>query len=81
MYKLQEYAGVPRRKHSVGKATWPGRKQVWRRYAADGGMVGDILALETPDKPGEPLIQPFMREGRRFAPARNTCRHSAARQT
>ena len=31
-YKLQEYAGVPRRKRSAGKATWPGRKQVWRRY-------------------------------------------------
>ena len=30
-YKLQEYAGVPRRKRSQGKATWPGRKQVWRR--------------------------------------------------
>ena len=29
-YKLQEYAGLPRRKHSAGKATWPGRKQVWR---------------------------------------------------
>ena len=33
-YKLQEYAGSPRRKHSAGKATWPGRKQVWRRYRA-----------------------------------------------
>ena len=31
-YKLQEYAGLPRRKHSAGKATWPGRKQVWRHY-------------------------------------------------
>ncbi|MGO9357011.1 MAG: nicotinate phosphoribosyltransferase, partial [Xanthobacteraceae bacterium] len=31
-YKLQEYAGLPRRKRSTGKATWPGRKQVWRRY-------------------------------------------------
>jgi nicotinate phosphoribosyltransferase len=30
-YKLQEYAGLPRRKHSPGKATWPGRKQVWRK--------------------------------------------------
>src|SRR5690606_10075766 len=26
-YKLQEYAGVARRKQSEGKATWPGRKQ------------------------------------------------------
>src|SRR6202043_687945 len=36
VYKLQEYAGVPRRKLSENKATWPGRKQVWRRYGADG---------------------------------------------
>ena len=36
-YKLQEYAGSPRRKHSAGKATWPGRKRfggapAWRPY-------------------------------------------------
>src|SRR6185437_4346308 len=29
-YKLQDYAGRPRRKLSEGKQTWPGRKQVWR---------------------------------------------------
>src|SRR5690606_33627014 len=29
-YKLQEYAGIGRRKRSAGKATWPGRKQIWR---------------------------------------------------
>ena len=48
VYKLQEYAGVPRRKRSANKATWPGRKQVWRRYGADGRMAGDLLSLETP---------------------------------
>ena len=42
VYKLQEYAGLPRRKRSANKATWPGRKQVWRRYGADGRMVGDL---------------------------------------
>jgi nicotinate phosphoribosyltransferase len=68
VYKLQEYAGLPRRKRSEKKATWPGRKQVWRRYGADGRMAGDILALEGHDKPGEPLIQPFMRGGRRLRP-------------
>src|SRR5690606_17665962 len=39
-YKLQEYAGVPRRKLSAGKATWPGRKQVWRSVDALGRMCG-----------------------------------------
>ncbi len=50
-YKLQEYAGLPRRKRSAKKATWPGRKQVWRRYGADGRMEGDVLALDTPSLP------------------------------
>src|SRR5206468_3790370 len=44
-YKLVEYAGRPRRKRSEGKASWPGRKQVWRRHGDDGRMCGDVLAL------------------------------------
>jgi nicotinate phosphoribosyltransferase len=36
--KIQEYDGRAKRKRSVGKATWPGRKQVFRRHAADGTM-------------------------------------------
>jgi nicotinate phosphoribosyltransferase len=65
-YKLQEYAGRPRRKLSSGKATWPGRKQVWRRFAPDGRMQGDVLTLEGDEHPGEPLIRPFMQAGRRL---------------
>lgn len=68
-YKLQEYAGVPRRKHSSGKATWPGRKQVWRQYDADGRMAGDILGLDQDRHPGEPLLHIVMQDGRRLAPA------------
>ena len=30
VYKLEEYAGLARRKHAPGKDTLPGRKQVWR---------------------------------------------------
>lgn len=66
-YKLQEYAGRPRRKRSPGKATWPGRKQVWRRYD-DGRMLGDIISLESDPQPGEPLLVPAMRNGRRLFP-------------
>jgi nicotinate phosphoribosyltransferase len=65
-YKLQEYAGLPRRKRSIGKATWPGRKQVWRQYGADGRMRGDVLSVEDDRQPGEPLIRPVMRNGRRL---------------
>jgi nicotinate phosphoribosyltransferase len=68
-YKLQEYAGKPRRKRSEGKATWPGRKQVWRAYDTDGRMRGDMLALESDKQSGDPLIQHVMRAGKRVAPA------------
>ena len=65
-YKLQEYAGLPRRKRSAGKATWPGRKQVWRRYGVDGRMSSDILSTHDDEQDGEPLIQLVMRQGRRI---------------
>jgi nicotinate phosphoribosyltransferase len=68
-YKLEEYAGLPRRKRSAGKATWPGRKQVWRRFGADGRMAGDVLSLENDDQAGEPLIELVMQGGKRVAPA------------
>jgi nicotinate phosphoribosyltransferase len=66
-YKLEEYAGEPRRKRSEGKATWPGRKQVYRRYDAGGRMAGDTVALENKDlQEGEPLLRQVMRNGRRI---------------
>jgi nicotinate phosphoribosyltransferase len=68
-YKLQEYAGTARRKHSSGKATWPGRKQVWRRLGPDGRMAGDVISLEDDRQPGEPLLVPVMRDGRRLMPS------------
>ncbi|HSJ80249.1 MAG TPA: nicotinate phosphoribosyltransferase [Thiobacillus sp.] len=68
-YKLQEYAGRARRKRSEGKATWPGRKQVFRRHDADGRMAGDVVTLESDPQPGEPLLAPVMRGGRRLAPS------------
>jgi nicotinate phosphoribosyltransferase len=67
-YKLQEYAGQARRKLSAGKATWPGRKQVWRSFAPGGAMSGDVLSLADDSQPGEPLIAPVMRAGKRIAP-------------
>jgi len=70
VYKLQEYAGAARRKLSAKKATWPGRKQVWRRYDAGGRMAGDILTLEGYDKAGaEALIEPVMQNGKRLRPS------------
>ncbi len=66
-YKLQEYAGIARRKRSVGKATWPGRKQVWRSFGDDGRIAGDVLALHDDQQAGEPLLVPAMRRGQRLA--------------
>jgi nicotinate phosphoribosyltransferase len=69
VYKLQEYAGNPKRKRSEGKATWPGRKQIYRGALADGTLAGDCLGLEDHPHPGEVLLQPVMTGGRRLAPA------------
>ena len=69
VYKLQEYAGRACRKRSEGKATWPGRKQVYRHDGADGRMAYDVLTLADDPEDGTALIQPVMREGRRLAPA------------
>lgn len=63
-YKLTEYAGLPKRKRSMGKATWPGRKQVFRTHGDDGRMAGDVLSLEGDPQPGMPLLVPVMRGGR-----------------
>ena len=65
-YKLQEYAGLARRKLSAGKATWPGRKQVWRHYGREGRMCQDVLSLEGDEQAGEPLIELAMTGGRRL---------------
>jgi nicotinate phosphoribosyltransferase len=69
VYKLQEYAGVARRKRSIGKSTWPGRKQVWRRKDRDGNISGDTVGLEGEVQPGETLLERVMHAGRRVASA------------
>jgi len=67
-YKLQEYAGKPRRKRSEGKATWPGRKQVYRRYDETGLIREDLLTVEGDLQDGDALIAPVMYGGKRLTP-------------
>ncbi len=62
-YKLVEYDGRPRMKLSEGKITYPGRKQVFRRYTGTGLFYEDHLGLREENLPGEPLLKCFMREG------------------
>jgi nicotinate phosphoribosyltransferase len=66
VYKLEEYAGRPRRKRSTAKATWPGRKQVWRSYGEGGRFARDVITVEGDAQPGEPLLVPVMRAGKRL---------------
>src|SRR5262249_28533337 len=78
VYKLQEYSGTPRRKRSHNKATWPGRKQVWRHYDPAGRMASDRISLDNSRWPAdrravsyraEALLACVMRDGRRLAPS------------
>jgi nicotinate phosphoribosyltransferase len=69
VYKLVEVERDGRRafkmKHSEGKATWPGRKQIWRD--AEGDVVA--LADEPPPSAGaRPLLEQVLASGRRVAP-------------
>jgi nicotinate phosphoribosyltransferase len=67
VYKLQEYAGRARRKRSPRKATWPGRKQVYRESDAAGRFLRDRLALESePGGGAQALLVPAMKDGRRM---------------
>jgi nicotinate phosphoribosyltransferase len=63
-YKLQEYAGKPRRKRSHGKVTWPGCRQVFRRYDDGGLLASDRVALVGEPADGEALLLPVMRGGK-----------------
>ena len=81
-YKLVEYDGRPRMKLSEGKITYPGRKQVFRRYDDSGLMEEDLLALREEDLPGEPLLKCFMRERNLLEtpPSLSTIRRRAAEE-
>src|SRR6516225_5960874 len=64
VYKLQQYAGQPRRKRSTGKATWPGPKQVFRERAPSGEYHCDRIVREDEPAAGEALLLEVMRAGR-----------------
>ncbi|MFM9881882.1 MAG: nicotinate phosphoribosyltransferase [Burkholderiales bacterium] len=68
VYKLQELDGAAKRKRSPGKATWPGRKQVFRFFDSHGRFAHDEVTLMSDHRHGEPLLRPVMRDGRRLRP-------------
>lgn len=84
VYKLVEYDGQPVVKLSTGKATLPGRKQVWREVRG-GQLRRDTIGLDQEtDLPGEPLLVKAMVDGDRVGArgaveqARERCARSLA---
>lgn len=63
VYKLVEIDGIPVMKEAIGKVTYPGRKQIFRKPG-----VGDRLGLISEDANGEiPLLQLVFKQGQRIA--------------
>jgi len=63
-YKLVEYQNRPVLKLSTGKASYPGKKQVFRQTGANGKADKDIIGLRSENLPGEILLGEIMRDGR-----------------
>jgi nicotinate phosphoribosyltransferase len=61
-YKLVEYQDRPVLKLSPGKASWPGKKQVFRALSA-AGTQKDVIGLREEDLPGDRLLEEVMRQG------------------
>lgn len=70
VYKLVEIerngAMAPLMKHSPGKRSLPGAKQVWRAGPRDAA-AGDVIGLPDEAEVGRPLLRPVMRRGVRLA--------------
>ena len=67
VYKLVEIDGIPTMKQSSRKATYPGRKQIFRRLDKSGFLESDRLGLatETASSKEQPLLQLMMQKGKR----------------
>jgi len=63
-YKLVEYHDRPVLKLSTGKASWPGKKQVFRVRDGKGQAQHDLIGLRDEKLPGESLLKEVMRDGR-----------------
>lgn len=66
-YKLVEYNRAPVLKLSTGKASSPGRKQIFRTRNERGNFARDTIGLRGEQIGGETLLEEAMLEGRRTA--------------
>ncbi len=64
-YKLVEYQDRPVLKLSTGKASWPGKKQLFRFRDSSGQLERDFVGLRDEKLPGESLLKHVMQDGRR----------------
>ena len=63
-YKLVEYNGRQVLKLSTGKASSPGRKQIFRFADGEARLKRDVIALRNEELPGaEPLLKKVMEKG------------------
>lgn len=69
IYKLVEIDGIATMKQAPNKATYPGRKQIYRQ-TVEGKLIKDRLALasELPLDQEQPLLQLVMKQGQRIQP-------------
>ncbi|MBD2016462.1 nicotinate phosphoribosyltransferase [Microcoleus sp. FACHB-53] len=69
IYKLVEIDGIATMKETINKATYPGRKQIYRQIV-NGKLIQDRLALfwEAPQPNEQPLLQLVMKQGQRVQP-------------
>jgi nicotinate phosphoribosyltransferase len=85
LYKLAEVERdgevLEAAKFTATKVTYPGRKQVYRQTDSAGNYAGDVIALENESMPGEPLLIPVMRGGKRVGPAAPLARSQRRCQT
>ena len=75
-YKLMEYEGTPRMKRSIGKETFPGRKQIFRKVE-DGRMAGDTITVGRGRGGRMPACRESHGEGTEDRPTHHTRRDSS----
>ena len=62
--KVEDGNFVPTMKLSKGKATLPGKKQIFRKRDRNGNYAKDVIGLENERIEGERLLKEVMRDGR-----------------
>ena len=62
--KVEDGNFVPTMKLSKGKATLPGKKQIFRKRDRHGNYAKDVIGLENERIEGERLLKEVMRDGR-----------------